>query len=133
MDPLRSPPTAVAIIEDDPSFRRALRRLLGLRGFRAEAFASAEEFLQRSATDVPDCIVLDIYLGGMSGLELQAELAVTAADIPIVFITAFDDPVTRQRALESGAAGYLQKPFDDTSLLDAIARAVARGPPGSRS
>ena len=117
----------VAVIEDDHSFRRALGRSLELQGFQTETFASAEEFLQRSSALPTDCIVLDIHLGEMSGLELQAELAAASVRTPIVFITAFDDPIARQRALEGGAAGLLQKPFGDGALTSAIARAVAGG------
>jgi FixJ family two-component response regulator len=113
----------VAVIEDDSSFRRALSRSLVLRGFRSEVFASAEDFLQHGASLYPDCIVLDIHLGGMSGFELQSELARRPSRPPIIFITAFDDPATRELALEAGAAGYLQKPFDEDSLLQAIERA----------
>ena len=113
----------MAIVEDDPSFRRALSRSLGLRGFRSEVFASAEEFLQSPEAQHADCLVLDIHLGGMSGFELQAELVRRPTSHPIIFITAFDEPATRERALEVGAAGYLQKPFDETSLLQAIERA----------
>jgi FixJ family two-component response regulator len=120
----RSRPPVVAVIEDDPSFRRAVTRLLSLRGFDAEAFASAEEFLQRGAPARVSCLILDIHLEGMNGFELQAELAASPESAPIIFITAFDDPTTRRRALEAGAAGYLQKPFDDSALLDAINRAV---------
>lgn len=113
----------MAIIEDDPSFRRALSRSLVLRGFRSEVFASAEEFLQHPGALNADCLVLDIHLGGMSGFELQGELAKRPSSPPIIFITAFDEPATRERALEAGAAGYLQKPFDEDSLLQAIGQA----------
>ena len=113
----------MAIVEDDASFRRALSRSLVLRGFRSEVFASAEEFLQHPASRNADCVVLDIHLGGMSGFELQGELARRPSSPPIIFITAFDEPATRARALEAGAAGYLQKPFDEDSLLQAIGRA----------
>ena len=113
----------MAVVEDDPSFRRALSRSLVLRGFRSEVFASAEEFLQHPGALNADCLVLDIHLGGMSGFELQGELAKRPSPPPIIFITAFDEPATRERALEAGAAGYLQKPFDEDSLLQAIGRA----------
>jgi FixJ family two-component response regulator len=113
----------VAIVEDDASFRRALSRSLVLRGFRTEVFASAEEFLEHPASRNADCVVLDIHLGGMSGFELQGELARRPTSPPIIFITAFDEPATRERALEVGAAGYLQKPFDEESLLQAIGQA----------
>ncbi len=115
----------VAVIEDDPSFRRALRRLLALRGFRTEGFASAEEFLEAPET-AAECLVLDIHLGGMSGLELQAALAASSVQLPIIFITAFDNPTTQERARKAGAAAYLQKPFDDQSLIDAIEHATGR-------
>ena len=113
----------MAVVEDDPSFRRALSRSLVLRGFRSEVFASAEEFLQHPGAMNADCLVLDIHPGGMSGFELQGELAKRPSSPPIIFITAFDEPATRERALEAGAAGYLQKPFDEDSLLQAIGRA----------
>ena len=118
-----SRPPLVAVVEDDPSFRRALSRSLVLRGFRSEVFASAEEFLQHAYSQQADCVVLDIHLGGMSGFELQSELAKRPSYPPIIFITAFDEPATRERALEVVAAGYLQKPFDEASLLQAIERA----------
>jgi FixJ family two-component response regulator len=117
--------TVVAVIEDDSSFRRALRRLLGLRGFLTEGFASAEEFLQSPET-AAECLVLDIHLGGMSGLELQAALAANSVPLPIIFITAFDNPSTQERARKAGAAAYLQKPFDDQTLINAIEKAVGR-------
>jgi FixJ family two-component response regulator len=124
-------PPLVVVIEDDPSFRRALSRSLTLRGFRSSGYASAEEFLEQGSLDATDCIVLDIHLGGMSGFELQAELAARPSSPPIIFITAFDDPATRDRAHEAGAAAYLQKPFDEQSLLEAITRAAgARRPDG---
>jgi len=113
----------VCIVDDDESVREALPDLLQQSGFAACAFASAEEFLQDTAAQNADCLVLDIHLGGMSGFELQGELAKRPSFPPIIFITAFDEPATRERALEVGAAGYLQKPFDEASLLQAIERA----------
>jgi len=118
----------IAVIEDDASFRRALGRSLTLHGFQTAVFASAEEFLRQQAAESTDCVVLDIHLGGMSGFELQAELAATASSPPVILITAFDDPGTRQRAEQAGVSGYLQKPFDDKSLLDAIDQALTRRP-----
>ena len=124
-------PPLVVVIEDDPSFRRALSRALTLRGFRCDGYASAEEFLERGSPDATDCIVLDIHLGGMSGFELQAELTARPSSPAIIFITAFDDPATRERAREVGAVAYLQKPFDEQSLVEAITRAAgARRPEG---
>ncbi|HXQ77200.1 MAG TPA: response regulator [Gemmatimonadaceae bacterium] len=105
-------------MDDDDSFRRAVARLIGLWGYRTYTFGSVEEYLQRD--DDPDCIVLDVHLEGMSGLELQATLAGRRKTIPIIFVTAQDDPVTRQRALDAGAVAYLEKPFEDYRLLEAL-------------
>ena len=109
----------VAIVEDDPSLRAALARALRGNSIRAEAFASAEEFLRRFVSDEPDCIVLDIHLGGMSGLELQALLGSIRSDPAIIFITGHDDLLS-QRAQYHGASGYLRKPFDTNTLIDLI-------------
>jgi FixJ family two-component response regulator len=115
----------VSIVDDDRSVRRALRRLVQFAGFTAETFASAEDFLSSSSLDRTACLVLDIHLnGGMSGFELQAQLTADRVVIPIIFITAHDDVLTRERLETSGAAGYLFKPFNDELLLDAIRGAV---------
>ena len=115
----------VSIVDDDHSVRRALRRLVQLAGFTAETFASAEDFLTSSSLDRTACLVLDIHLnGGMSGFELQARLTADRIAIPIIFIAAHDDVLTRERAEASGAVAYLRKPFDDELLLDAIGGAV---------
>ena len=112
----------VVIVDDDASFRTAIARLLRLWGFRIETFASAEEFLQQRTG--AHCIVLDLHLGGMSGLELQARLAEDGDPVPIVFVTAMEDPLVRHRALASGAAAYLQKPFDEGRLLEVLYRVI---------
>jgi FixJ family two-component response regulator len=111
----------VSIVDDDHSVRRALRRLIQFAGFTAETFASAEDFLSSPALVRTACLVLDIHLnGGMSGFELQAQLTADRVVIPIIFITAHDDLLTRERVEKSGAAAYLWKPFNDELLLDAI-------------
>ena len=112
----------IGVVEDDPSYRRALRRLLSAAGFRVVAFASAEEFLASKSAGATACLVLDVYLGGMSGFDLQQHLATAGVPIPAIFITAHDDPVTRERA-RSGVA-YLQKPFREAALLAAIQQAL---------
>jgi FixJ family two-component response regulator len=114
----------VFVVDDDPSVRRGLTRLLRSGGLNAEAFASAEDFLRRAACDCPCCLVLDVRMPGMTGLELQQRLA-QRARIPIVFITAHDDPETRGRAMDAGALDYLTKPFEDEALLDAVHSALA--------
>jgi FixJ family two-component response regulator len=115
----------ISIVDDDHSVRRALRRLVQLAGFTAETFASAEDFLTSSSLDRTACLVLDIHLnGGMSGFALQARLIADRIAIPIIFIAAHDDVLTRERAEASGVVAYLRKPFDDELLLDAIRGAV---------
>jgi len=117
----------VSIVDDDHSVRRALRRLVQFAGFTVETFASAEEFLSSASLVRTVCLVLDIHLnGGMSGFELQAQLTADRVAIPIIFITAHDDVLTRERIEKSGAAAYLCKPFNDELLLDAI-RGAAGG------
>ena len=118
----------ISVVDDDPSVRRALRRLVQFAGFTAETFASAEDFLRSASLVRTACLVLDIHLnGGMSGFDLQAQLTADKVSIPIIFITAHCDASTRERAEQSGAAGYLCKPFDQALLLDAIRGAVDGG------
>ena len=112
----------ISVVEDDPSFRRALRRLLSAAGFSVAAFASAEDFLASDSAGATACLVLDVHLGGMSGFDLQQRLATAGVPIPAIFITAHDDPVTRERA-RSGVA-YLQKPFREDALIGAIQQAL---------
>ena len=112
----------IGVVEDDPSFLRALRRLLSGAGFTVVTFASAEEFLASEATETTACLVLDVHLGGMSGFDLQQQLARAGTPIPTVFITAHDDAATRQRA-QAGAA-YLRKPFREAALIGAIRQAL---------
>lgn len=114
----------VCVIDDDESIQRALRRLLGATGFRVETFSSAEEFLNSEHLRRADCLVLDVHLGGLSGLDLQERLARSGAATPVVVITAHDDRPTRERAVRAGAVEYLAKPFDDDLLIAAIRRAI---------
>ena len=113
----------VYVIDDDPSLLRALRRLLGAGGFRVCTFSSAEEFLE-SARSTPACLVLDVHLGGLSGLDLHERLLASGRRIPVVFITAHDDAVARERAHRAGAIDYLRKPFNDETLIAGIKRAL---------
>jgi FixJ family two-component response regulator len=119
----RPEPPLVVVVDDDASFRRAVGRLVRLWGFRTWTFASAEEYLR---IGIPtDCIVLDLHLEGMSGLELQYVLTSEGRSVPIVFVTAMDDPTSRRRALEAGAAAYLEKPFDEQRLLEVLQQVTA--------
>jgi FixJ family two-component response regulator len=116
----------VCVVDDDHSILRALRRLLDATGFRVETFSSAEAFLKSAQRESADCLVLDVHLGGLSGLDLQERLAQSGVRTPIVIITAHDDPPTRERARRAGAIEYLRKPFDDESLVDAIHKAIGQ-------
>jgi FixJ family two-component response regulator len=116
----------VLVVDDDASVRKALRRLFHAAGCDVETFASAGEFL---AYDVPPdagCLVLDIRMPGISGLDLQEQLAVRNPDLPVVVITGHCDDEVRHRALEGGAIAVLDKPFLDQSLLDAVELAMER-------
>ena len=121
----------ISIVDDDLSVRRALRRLVGSAGYVVETFASAQEFLSAPRPSDVGCLVLDVHMAGMSGLELQARLTSDRRAIPIIFITAHDDARTRERIRTSGAAGYLSKPFDPQALLDAIQRVAGSPRPGN--
>ncbi len=123
---MRQTAAAIAVIDDDASVRRALQRLLRAAGFAVETFATAREFLDADQWAQTACLVLDIHLPGMSGFELQEHLTVSGAPIPIVFITAHDDTEMRERASRAGAVGYLRKPFDQGTLIEAIARAIGQ-------
>jgi FixJ family two-component response regulator len=117
----------VAVVDDDASFRKALARLVGLWGYRTATFASAEEYLRGSVST--DCLLLDLHLEGMNGLELQSRLIEGGSVVPIIFVTAMDDPVSERRALDAGAVAYLEKPFDEHRLVDVL-RAVTGYQPG---
>jgi FixJ family two-component response regulator len=110
----------VYVVEDDESIRRAIGRLLRSVGYHALTFASAEEFLDSTAGAGEGCLILDIRLPGMTGLDLQDKLASTGAKYSIIFMTAHDNPQWQERAKKAGALAYLRKPFGDQSLLDAI-------------
>jgi FixJ family two-component response regulator len=123
---MRQTATAIAVIDDDASVRRALQRLLRSAGFTVATFATAREFLDADQWAQTACLVLDIHLPGMSGVELQEYLAASGVPIPIVFITAHDDVSTRERVSRAGAVGYLRKPFDQGTLIEAIGLAIGQ-------
>lgn len=121
----------ICVIDDDLSVRRALARLMASADLQAKTFASGEEFLASHDSRNADCLVTDIHLGGMSGLQLQERLLELGVDTPVIFITAFDDAATRSKARQAGALAYFSKPFDDQALLDAIEICI-RGPQRTR-
>jgi FixJ family two-component response regulator len=114
----------VSIVDDDPSVRRALERLVEAAGYAVETFASAEEFLGSTSPGPIACLILDVHLNGMNGLELQERLVARGRMFPIIFITAHDDAPTRERIGRSGAAAFLAKPFDRQTLIGAIRGAL---------
>jgi FixJ family two-component response regulator len=120
-----SSPT-VFVIDDDANVRAAIQGLLKAVGLRSEAFATAEEFLDNKEPDGPSCLVLDVSLPGVGGLELQRKLAEAGVRIPIIFITGHGDIPMTVKAIKSGAVEFLTKPFDDENLLNAIHLAFDR-------
>jgi FixJ family two-component response regulator len=121
----RSTPT-VFVIDDDVEVRMSIQGLLKVAGLRSEAFGTAEEFLCNTVTDGPSCLVLDVSLPGVDGLELQRKLADAGVRIPIIFITGYGDIPMTVKAIKSGAVEFLTKPFVDEDLLNAIQQAFDR-------
>jgi len=126
MPELREPEAVIAIVDDDPSVQRALQRLIRSAGWKSETFASAQEFLARSRTASPNCVLLDLQLPGLSGLELQKRMAEAGLEIPIVFLTGHGDIPASVQAMKAGAVQFLTKPVDEQALLHAIEEAVER-------
>ncbi len=116
----------VFVVDDDPSVRRGLTNLFRSVDLRAEVFGSASEFLQSKLPDIASCLVLDIRLPGISGLDFQIELAKVNIHIPIIFMTGHGDIPMTVRAMKAGAVDFLTKPFRDQDMLDAVAMAIAR-------
>ena len=112
------------VVDDDASVRGALARLLHSAGYQTETFASAEGFLAQSRFDAPGCIILDVRMPGLNGLELQQALAAADRQLPIVFITGHGNVPMSVRAMKAGAEDFLPKPFDDEELLKAVAQAL---------
>ena len=115
----------IAIVDDDSSVRTAIHGVLRSAGFKAIPFASGEDFLAADQVDHPVCVITDIKMPGMSGFDLQERLANDGNEVPLIFISSHGNEKTRARALEAGAIGFLDKPFDDEALLELVHRAVA--------
>jgi RNA polymerase sigma factor (sigma-70 family) len=118
--------SVVFVVDDDPSVRSSLKFLLSSVGLQVEGFESAETFLQRKPPDAPSCLVLDVRLRGLSGLDFQRELAARNIRIPIVFVTGHGDIPMSVRAMKAGAIEFLTKPYRDQDLLDAVRIALER-------
>jgi CheY-like chemotaxis protein len=114
----------VSVVDDDESIRESLPDLLNEFGFAARVFSSAEAFLSSDCVDETSCLILDVMMPGMTGLDLQQELTRRGHEIPVIFITARKDQAIRARAFKQGAVKFLNKPFSDTALLEALNKAV---------
>ena len=120
------PDAIVFVVDDDPSVRRSTERLLRSAGLKVQTFSSAREFLASHRPEGPACLVLDVRMPGLSGMELQRELTQSGIDIPIIFITAHGDIPMTVRAMKAGAVEFLTKPFSSRGLLDAVRAAIER-------
>ncbi len=125
---VRGATTYVAVVDDDASLCRSFSRLLRMAGFQPITYASAEALLEDAKRPRFDCLVLDIQLEGMSGVELRQRLAAVKDPTPVIFVTAYDEPEVRSRALAAGCAGYFRKTDPSDKVLDAIRRAVGSVP-----
>jgi FixJ family two-component response regulator len=123
---MSSPTPIVFVVDDDISVRESLELLICSAGWQPETFASAQEFLARPRAPVPSCLVLDISLPGLNGLELQKRIAVERTDVPIIFITGHGDVPKTVQAMKAGAVEFLTKPFSDEALLSGIRQALER-------
>jgi FixJ family two-component response regulator len=117
-------PRTIGIVEDDPSMLRATEALLDAHGFATASFSSAEEFLARGVASQFDCLVLDIHLGGMSGIELLHKLNALGRDLPVIFMTAVENESVWRQAVKAGCIACLRKPLAAGQLVDAIAKAA---------
>lgn len=120
----------VAVVDDEESVRRAFARLIRSRGLDAETYPSGEAFLSSLPTRRPGCVVLDLHMPSVGGLEVQARMADAGVRIPVIVVTGHDTPEAEARALRAGAVAYLRKPVDEGALMEAI-RAAVEGGPGS--
>lgn len=118
----------IAVLDDEYSVRRALGRLLSASGFDVGAFGSGKQFLDSLSTRTPDCVILDLQMPGLTGREVQRQLSLTGQRIPVIIITAYDQPAIREQCLAEGAAGYLTKPLRRDHLIAAIHAAIHEPP-----
>ena len=118
-------PTVVIVVDDNSDFLKSVTRLLTVSGFAVRTYTSAEALLDKSDVQAAACLLLDIHLGGISGIELQRRLVASGSRCPVIFMTANDDAATQRAAADAGCIAYLKKPFAPQILLDAIRKAAA--------
>jgi FixJ family two-component response regulator len=121
----------ISIIDDDESVREATKGLVRSLGYAAVTFASAEEYLGSEYVRTTDCVITDVQMPGMSGIDLQSQLISVGDRTPIIFVTAYPEERIRNYAMNAGALGFLSKPFSDQSLIECLDRALACNPPAS--
>jgi len=121
---MRTTARMVAIVEDDPATRKSLERLVRANGYTTTALSSAEDFLQSGVGDHAVALILDIHLGGMSGIELRRRLLAAGSQLPVIFITAYEDQAIRAEAHATGCVDFLTKPFESSRLTDALERCM---------
>ena len=117
----------ISIIDDDESVREATRSLVRSLGYSTAVFASAEEYLQSDSVDDSSCLITDLHMPGMSGVDLQDRLIADGHQIPMIFMTAYYEEKVRDRVLDAGAFGFLRKPFNDESLIECLDKALSNG------
>ena len=117
----------IAIVDDDESFRRATTNFIRSLGYKTAAFESADAFLKSEGVSQADCLITDVQMPGMTGIELQDQLIAQGHRLPVIFITAFPEVKTRTQAMAAGAIGFLAKPFDNQGLITCLDQALARG------
>jgi len=116
----------VFVVDDDESVCKALRRLMKSAGYNVRTFTSAKDFLNQGCQNVPGCLILDMRMPGMSGLELQERLADAGSEMPIIFMSAHEDISSREQGLRAGAVAFIKKPFDDYILIEKVDLALRR-------
>lgn len=117
----------ISVVDDDDSFREAIKSLVNMLGYSVDAFASAEAFLASSRVNSTACVITDVQMPGMSGVELQRRLLAGGHPVPVIFVTAYPNESIRDRVLRDGAIGYLRKPLQKQSLLDCLDRVLSSG------
>ena len=116
----------ISVVDDDESVRKSLHRLLRSMGFQVRTYPSALDFLHQGPLHGHGCVIVDVRMPAMNGLDLQKRLAIAGVSLPVIFMTAYEDPGVRAQAMQAGALAFLQKPFSDPSLMDAVCCALQR-------